>query len=170
MRSPWNLVASKTPIKPATIVNAPTPDEALLESMPEHEAGSGDLPPGAKGTVGAGRRQHSTNLHTHQPEAFSYANITSKPDAEHNPPPPKKAKVSAATVNGNILAQLEKLGASLEKLITKLNGGNDDEATSGHKQKNALYEKQAALEKSISLMQKAMAEVIEKYTALTAEL
>jgi hypothetical protein len=74
---------------------------------------------------------------------------------------------------------LEKLGASLEKSITKLIGGNDDEATSGRKQKSALYEKQAALEKSILFykgfpnnekMQKAMEEAIEKYMALTAEL
>jgi hypothetical protein len=169
--------------------------EVLQEEMRTFEASLGFLPPGAKGTVGGGRRQHSTNLKTHEPAAYAYANLTTGPEdnnAKITPPPSKKAKVSSTTVNENGLAKLEKLGDTLHNGLTNLMGSNglanlmgsknnnkDKKETAVSKEKQVIYEKQAALEKSVLFYQKfpgndkaekAMATAMEQYMELTIEL
>jgi hypothetical protein len=162
--------------------------EVLQAQMQTYESSVGGLPPGAKGTVGAGRRQHSTNLKTNQPASYSYVNLTTGPEdnAKITPPPSKKAKVSSTTLNGNGLAQLEKLGNSLEAGFLKFMGGGDDKdkvsvdvGVGADKRKRNLYEQQSALEKSILFyqkfpgnekMQKAMETDLEKYMAVTTEI
>lgn len=108
--------------------------DKLQEDMRTYEKGRGALPPSAKGTVGGGRLEHSTNLKTNQPSTYAYANMTTRPggdkdiididiDDEPKTKKAKKAKVSAATVNGNSLAQLEKLGDNLQKGYEMALGG-----------------------------------------------
>jgi hypothetical protein len=151
-------------------------DELIQSQMQTFQSSLGSLPPGAKGTVGAGRGEHSTNLKTNQPASYSYANFTTMggPDIINDmtpPPPKKKAKTSAATVHGNHMAQLKELGASLSTGMEKLMGNHDKESK--------LYERQAALEKSILFyqkfpdnekMQKKMEEAIEAHMAITNEI
>jgi hypothetical protein len=160
----------------AAIDKAKNKDELVQKQMRSFELGRGALPPGAKGTVGAGRREHSTNLHTNQPATYSFANFATKlgPDIidDMTPPPPKKkAKCSSATVHGNHMAQLKELGASLSTGMEKLMGNHDKESK--------LYERQAALEKSILFyqkfpenekMQKKMEEASDAHMAITDEI
>ena len=136
-------------------------DEQLRVAMQDYEAGLGALPPGAKGIVGAGRQQHSTNLKTNQPAAYSYANLTAggAKDAivhEDKTPPKPKAKCSSTDMQSNSLAELEKIGKCLEKGISKLLGvDNDDEKnTVGAKRKRAILQKQEVLEKAMTVYQK----------------
>jgi hypothetical protein len=105
---------------------------------------------------------------------------------EITPPPCKKAnKVpsSATTVTSNGIAQLEKLGNSLEAGFLKFMGGGDNKnkvsVEGGDKHKHVLYEKQAVLEKSILFYQKfptnqkmqlIMEAATEKYMKLTEEI
>jgi hypothetical protein len=51
--------------------------EKLQKDMASYESSTGALPPGVKGMVGGGRREHSTNLHTLQPASYAYANASS---------------------------------------------------------------------------------------------
>jgi hypothetical protein len=164
--------------------------EVLQEKMQTYESSLGGLPPGANGTVGGGRQQHSTNLKTNEPAAYAYANITTGPDNKITPPPKKKVKVSSTTVNENGLAKLEKLGDTLHNGLASLMGSNglasmmgsknkDKKHTAVSKKKQVIYEKQAALEKSVLFYQKfpgndkaeqAMATAMEQYMELTNEL
>jgi hypothetical protein len=87
--------------------------EELVDKMQTYEGGMGALPPSAKGTVGAGRRQHSTNLKTNEPGTYAYANLTTGGDndkiivvEDHTPPkgkgkskPKPKPQASAAVVH-----------------------------------------------------------------------
>ena len=162
-------------------------DEQLRVAMQDYEAGLGAMPPGAKGIVGAGRRQHSTNLKTNQPAAYSYANLTAigAKDAvvieDKTPPKPKlKVKGSSTMIQGNSLAELEKLGKCLEKGISKLLGvdDHDEKVTVGAKRKRAILQKQEVLEKAMAVYQKypsdeskkKMEENMKKYMKLADEL
>jgi hypothetical protein len=151
-------------------------DVALQEQMQTYEAGLGSLPPGAKGNVGGGCRQHSTNLKTNQPAAYGYANFTTGPDRDDKTPPRKKAKTSAAVVHGNGLAQLEKLGESLDKTLNKLIGGAEDGKVNAAGERKR---KQDALQEVILFYQnfpenektkKALEDAMAKHLALTTEL
>lgn len=51
-------------------------DAALQEQMRQYQRGVGARPPSAKGTVGSGRREHSTNLYVDEPATYSYANAS----------------------------------------------------------------------------------------------
>jgi hypothetical protein len=156
--------------------------EVIQAQMKGYEASLGCLPPGAKGTVGGGRRQHSTNLKTKQPAAYAYANVTTGPEdnAKITPPPSKKAKASSTAINENGLAKLETLGDSFQKSFDKLFGGDkNDKVSIGGNRKQVLYEQQAALEKSILFyqkfpgnekMQQAMETDMEKYLKVTTEI
>lgn len=137
-------------------------DKILVEKMQGFQAELGSLPPGAKGTVGAGRRGHSTNLHTNQPATYAYANITTRPDCvtvEKSPPPPKK-KATSVNTGGGTLEQLGKLEGALNNGINKLLGlktqkdKDNDGVRSGSKRKRILYERQAALKDNIMFYQK----------------
>jgi hypothetical protein len=153
--------------------------EVLQAQMQTYESSLGFLPPGAKGAVGGGRRQHSTNLKTNQPAAYAYVNVTTGP--EITPPPSKKAKVPSATVNENGFAKMEKLGDTLQNGLKKLMEGKDDHDHDkvGGNRKQVLYEQQAALEKSMLLyqkfpgnekMQKALEEAVDKYMEVTMKI
>jgi hypothetical protein len=83
-------------------------------------------------------------------------------------------------MNGNSIAQLEKLGDSLQKGIIKLMGGDDNnDKVIVSKRKQVIYEKIAVQEKAILFyqkfpnndkMQKAMEAAMDKYMQLTIEL
>jgi hypothetical protein len=163
--------------------------EVLVEQMQAYEMDRGGLPPGAKGTVGAGRRQHSTNLKTNQPAAYSYVNLTTTGADnkgaividDKTPPPKAKAKVKASTVHGGSSEHLLSLGQVMAKSFDKILGVSDDndKVSVGGKRKRTLYEKQAALEKSILFYQKfpdnaktqeAMQTAMDKHLKLTEEI
>jgi hypothetical protein len=65
----------------AAAANSKIDDQVLQVKMGTYEKGTGAIPPGAKGTVGGGRLQHSTNLKTNKPASYSYANMTTRPDS-----------------------------------------------------------------------------------------
>jgi hypothetical protein len=167
---------AKAQEKAAIDNKAKNKDELVQKQMRSFEVGRGALPPGAKGTVGAGCHEHSTNLHTNQPATYSFANFATKlgrpPDIINNmtpPPPKKKAKCSSATVHGIHMAQLKELRVSLSTGMEKLMGVDNDN-------ERKLYERQVALEKSIAFyekypgnekMQKKMEEASEAHMAIT---
>ena len=175
-------------------------DAKLQEDMQSYQAGLGSLPPSAKGTVGAGRRQHSTNLKTNEPAIFSYANKTTNAEIDNfyydtedsttdkiHPPPkkykPKKVTKNASTVHGNTTAQIEQIGNNLMAAMNKFMGGTaQDEKKSnnvGSKRKRSLHAKKEELEKTMlfyqkfpnnTKMQSALDEATDTYMEVSKEL
>ena len=60
-------------------------DAETFEKMKVFEGGVGALPPGAKGVVGGGCLQLSTNLKTNQPAGYFYSNCTTDESAINHP-------------------------------------------------------------------------------------
>ena len=66
--------------------------EALRTQMTAYERQQGALPPGAKGTQGAGRIEHSTNTRLGQPATYAWRNAASS-----DRPPARAASVTSST-------------------------------------------------------------------------
>lgn len=136
-------------------------NEVLQEKMRTYEAGRGALPPGAKGTVGGGRRQHSTNLKTNQPSSYAYANATTGGENavvvidDKTPPKGKQGKnnkVSAATVNNNHMEFLTTMNQTFQKNMLDVLDKDKGTTPSGKKRKR-LETKLGSLKKQISTYQ-----------------
>jgi hypothetical protein len=137
--------------------------EKLQKDMNDFEEGVGAMPPGAKGIVGGGRRQHSTNLKANQPASYAYANATTQGDNvidvdDTKPKAKTKPKASATTVNGNALNELKDTKNFMKecvKMVGSMNRNDNDKVGGKRKRElTILYAQRDALEKSMSFCQK----------------
>lgn len=156
-------------------------DAELQAKMRTYEGGLGALPPGAIGINGGGRIQHSTNLKTNEPAAYSWSNFMTRPDGkdvidiDNKPKTKPKVKVSASATNGLALEQLMGIHTSLQKTVEKVMENNNGV---GGKRKR-MQVKLDAMEKQAShyqkfpnnpKMQAKLEEINDKYMALSDEL
>jgi hypothetical protein len=148
--------------------------DKLQKDMNDFEAGVGAKPPGAKGIVGGGRRQQSTNLKTNQPASYAWSNKTTGEDKEEEvidvdvddedgddkptKPKPKgkgkgKGKASAATVNANALEDIKDMKCIMKDAIKLVAGQCQNNNDDGNKKRKRLSLKLETLKKQIETYQ-----------------
>jgi hypothetical protein len=168
-------------------------DAIIQKEMLTFEKDSGAYPPGAMGIEGSGRSGQSTNLKTHQPASFSYANMTTRPTKDNDvidleddePKAAKKAKtnvkkakakasVSATTTNGAALENLMDINTTLKESMTMFMVNKaGDKKRKRMQAKLDGYEKQALHYQKFPdnpKMQAKLEEVNDKFMALSEEM